>query len=279
MWAYTDVDLVDGILPFATVMPLVLGHETAGVVSKVGNGVKEFKLGDRVGISMLGTTQDIGLGRDGGYGEKVVTKVEELLPIPAEVEYIEAAIGIDAVATAHWAVLSNGQVGPGMRVGIIGLGGLGQFGAQIASLSGAEVLAAEINPAIRQRASEFGVTEAVEDVLDLQPFELDVIVDFAGFGTTIAKAIQAVRFGGRVVQVGMGRTEATISTERLIMNEVTLIGSRGSGPQQTILDVYDLFASGKLTSNITKIGFEDIGEALEQLRRGEVSGRLVATYE
>ena len=83
-----------------------------------------------------------------------------------------------------------------------------------------------------------------------------MIVDFAGFGTTTAEAIETVRLGGRVVQVGMGKLEATISTKALIHGEVTLVGSQG-GTKDDVASVYYHFATGKLIPVITEITFGD----------------------
>ena len=88
-------------------------------------------------------------------------------------------------------------------------------------------------------------------------FDLDVIFDFAGFGTTTAGAISTVHPGGRVVVVGLGRNEATISTAELVYKSVTLRGSRGGQPG-ALESVLDLMAAGELTINTTTIGFEEI---------------------
>ena len=95
------------------------------------------------------------------------------------------------------------------------------------------------------------------------------------FGTTTADAIDVVGIGGRVVQVGMGRLEATISTASLILRKVTLIGSQG-GTKEDIEGVYQYLATGKLDPQITQITFDEIPEGIHRLKQGEVVGRLVA---
>jgi alcohol dehydrogenase, propanol-preferring len=106
-----------------------------------------------------------------------------------------------------------------------------------------------------------------------QGVNFDVIIDFAGFGTTTAEAIDVV--GGRVVLVGMGCLESTISTASLILRGVTLVGSLG-GTKEDVAGVYRYFASGDLRPTPTEIGFQEIPESLGRLKRGEVAGRLVA---
>jgi propanol-preferring alcohol dehydrogenase len=177
--------------------------------------------------------------------------------------------------TSHHAVMTKGRVVAGTRLGIIGLGGLGQIGARVGVLAGAEVYVAELNEEVWDLADELGVTGIARSIRDFADKRLDVIVDFAGFGTTTAEAIETVRFAGRVVQVGMGKLEATISTRDLILKECELVGSRG-GTSDDIAGVYELFASGQLTPHYTEIGFDDIPDGLDRLARGEVKGRLVA---
>ena len=74
----------------------------------------------------------------------------------------------------------------------------------------------------------------------------------------------------------MGRLEATISTKALILRRVTLVGSAG-GTKEDVEGIYRHFASGQLAPVLSEIGFEDIADGLDRLRRGEVTGRLVAT--
>ena len=94
-------------------------------------------------------------------------------------------------------------------------------------------------------ATQLGVTDIVDDVRDLAPLQLDMIVDFAGFGTTTAGAISAVRPEGRVIQVGLGLNESTIPTAELVVKEVALRGARGGHPGD-LEAVLDLMAAGEL---------------------------------
>ncbi|MCV7299198.1 zinc-binding dehydrogenase [Mycobacterium barrassiae] len=96
--------------------------------------------------------------------------------------------------------------------------------------------------------------------------------------TTTAGAISAVRPGGRVIQVGLGRNEATISTAELVLKAVTLRGARG-GRVQDLETVLDLIAKGDLAIHTSEIGFDDIPDAIERLTTGDVVGRLVAVLD
>lgn len=258
-------------------LPIVLGHEPAGVVSAVGEGVTNVKVGDRVGIPS-GPPAAIGYWRNGAYAEKVSIPSDQAVKIPDSVDFIKAAAGTDSGNVAHHAVVTVGQIMPGEKVGIIGIGGLGQIGARIAVLKGAEVYAAELKKDVWPLAESLGVKKVVSDIRELTDVGLNVIVDFAGFGTTTAGAIDVVADHGRVVQVGMGRLQAEINTNSLILKHVQLLGSMGGGVDD-LAGVYELMATGELDPALSTTSFEEIDKGLEQLKRGEVKGRLVADLQ
>ena len=193
----------------------------------------------------------------------------------AFLSFDQAAAGTDAGLTSHHAVVTVGGAAPGVTVGIIGLGGLGLTGARIAVLKGAEVYAAEINAETRQLGLDRGVRQVVADAAELAQFSPDVIIDFAGFGTTTAAAVEAVRPGGRVVQVGLGRGESTISTNTLVSHQVQLFGSLG-GLKADAEGVFELLGTGELRIMTTVVPFSEIGDGIDRLRDGTVRGRLVA---
>ena len=271
---HTDVGYVNGELDlWTTQRPLVLGHEIAGVIAQTGPGVTDFSVGDRVAIHSM--TSLSGVARDGGYAEKTAAPAASLVRIPDGVDFDQAAASTDAGQTAYHAVLITGGVTEGNRVGIIGLGGLGFLGAQIAIVSGAEVFAAEPSKAGHQRAKDLGVTAVFDGAGGFEGLDLDVIIDFAGVGTTTATAVKVVRTGGRVVQVGMSVTDVTISTLDLIRREVTLAGSR-AGTKDDIANVLALIAAGKIAANIERIDFDAIPDGLRRLEEGKAGARLVA---
>jgi len=255
--------------------PITIGHEIAGVVTALGEGVTDVKLGDRVGVCPTASALAPGYGRDGGFTYKHRVLTGDLVPMPDSLSFEMAALGTDAGMTAYQAMVVRGDLKPGMKVGVIGLGGLGQIGARVAVLKGAEVHAAEKNEAAWPLAKELGVTDVVSDVSEWAGQGFDLIVDYAGFGTTTAGALKAIRFDGRVVQVGMGRLETTLDIRDLIMNKAQLLGSVG-GTKDDIAAVYELISSGDLKPAVTVIGFDDIPDGIERLHQGKVIGRLVA---
>ncbi len=255
--------------------PIVIGHEIGGVVAAVGEGVTEVSVGDRVGVCPTSTGGAPGYARHGGFTFRHVAPAADLVPMPEGLSFELAAVGTDAGMTSYHAIVTRGGVQPGMKVGVIGLGGLGQIGARVGVVKGAEVHVAEPNEAAWPMANEIGAASVVRDASEWEGQGFDLIVDYAGFGTTTRAATKAVRRDGRVVLVGMGKLEFTLDTMAMILSEVTVTGSVG-GTKQDVADVYELLASGDVKPVVTVIGFDDIPQGIDDLREHRITGRLVA---
>ncbi len=255
-------------------LPFILGHEIAGVISQIGPGVAGWRLGDRVSVS--GPGEDLpGIDRDGGYAEQVVVGADSLMGLPDSLPFELAAVAMDAGATSHAAVMTGAQAAAGKKIGIIGFGGLGQFGVRLAVHAGAEVFVSELREDVWPSALEAGAVGVASRITDFVEERLDAIVDFAGFGTTTADALKAVRRHGRVIQVGLGVTEATLSMLDLALGRITLVGIMG-GEREDSRRVCDLLATRDIQVEIQRVRFDEIPHALDRLHRGGVAGRVVA---
>lgn len=280
---HSDVSTLDDpgwMALFQHGLPRTMGHENAGVISEVGEGMDQWKVGDRVGLSpMMSDGDALGYGKwDGGFAPKLVATEDNLVTLPDEVPYDLGAMATDAGLTAYHAMVTKGGAKEGLKVGVIGLGGLGYIGARAAALLGAEVYGAEINPETQKLADEIGLADVADSISAFKDKELDLIVDYAGFGTTTAEGIETLGKYGTFVQVGMGRLEATISTYPIIINQLTIKGSQ-SGTKKDLEEIYELMRSGKLNPPMNHIGHEDIPEAIDKLREGGVIGRYIAQYD
>ncbi|SDC56525.1 alcohol dehydrogenase, propanol-preferring [Pelagirhabdus alkalitolerans] len=266
-----------GWMELITAAPVIFGHECAGVISEVGEGVTDWKVGDRVGVAPQHpeTNAAIGYQRDGGYATKIAVPSVQLVSLPDNVSFVEGAAATDAGMTSHHAIFDRGGAKKGMKIGIVGIGGLGQFGAQMALIEGCEVIAADVSPNARALAEEIGCHKVYEDVSEMKADEPEVIIDFAGFGETTTKALDVVPRNGRVVVVGMGKLDIDLSTYTLITKQLDLLGSNG-GTVDDVAGVYKFFATGKLKPQLETISFEEIKDGLDRLKRHEVRGRLVA---
>jgi alcohol dehydrogenase, propanol-preferring len=277
---HSDCTIMNGKGNWVSKTPITLGHEVAGKIVRLGQGVSNFQIGDEVVIAQISHPLEtanwataVGLGYDGGYAEYAISYMGNLVKIPDGVTFAQAAVATDSISTAYHAVVTEGRVTGSTTVGIVGLGGLGLNGVAIASLQGATVYGFDIATEKFEDAIRSGATKCFFSLNDASDITFDVILDFAGVGTTTAAAIGAVKLGGTVVLVGLGAAEMTISTHVLVTRGVKIRGSIGASLQELQI-VLDLIAAGKICPVIQEIPFSEVGEALGRLDRNEVLGRL-----
>lgn len=275
---HSDVAYMAGHFPITMPAPVILGHELSGEITEIGTGVAGFQIGDAV-ATVVSATDAPGITRTGAYAEYAIGKADNLVKLPEGMDWAQAAASTDAGVTSYTGVVVHGEITAGQRVGIIGLGGLGMTGARIAVVQGATVYGVEPKKSSWDLALQNGVAEVYDDISKLEGMGLDVVVDFAGFGTTTAGALRAVKKGGIVVLVGFGVIDVTISAMDLISNTVQLRGSTPPGDPAHLRAVLDMVASGQLTVTASKITFDEIPDGLARLGRGEVTGRLVAMLD
>lgn len=282
---HSDVGFLENeaLASFFMKAPIIFGHEGSGVICEVGEGVTEWKVGDRVGIGSQNPDNPydlIGCSRDGCYATKTVAPAAWCIPLPENVSYVQGAAGTDAGGTSYHALFTVGGAKAGMKVGMIGIGGLGQFAAQMAIIAGCEVFAVDTNEEARELAKNIGCKNVYKDANDLKNDNCELIIDFAGYDATVCAAVSAVAPNGTVVVVGLGQSggKVSVSIDDLVNKNVSLKGSLG-GVKSDVAGVYEYFATGKLNPQLNVIKFEEIGEGLEILKRGEVKGRLVAVQD
>lgn len=273
---HSDIGFMNGtITSLLGHVPIVLGHEIVGTVTAVGSDVTEFVIGDRIGIPA--TTDGPGTAMDGGYAQKVRVPADLPVKLPDGLSFRDAAPATCSGRTAYRAVHSAGQVESGMKVGIIGFGGLGFFGVQIALAAGATVYVSELNESRWPLATELGVKAVSKDIRDFESEELDLIIDFAGTEGTLGSAIDAIRHGGRIVEVGLGAETASVSIPNITMKEVRIVGA-SNGTKEEAAAILALFADGSVRPHTEEIAFDAIPEGLHRLETGQADARLIAVY-
>ncbi|KAH7052352.1 chaperonin 10-like protein [Macrophomina phaseolina] len=264
--------------------PIVLGHEVAGTVIKFGPNTpaSSFKPGDSIVVACVGHpieernfAEAIGVGHDGGYAEFALAYCKHLVRIPDGVSFAQAAVATDSISTAYHAVVTEGRAAPSTTVAVIGLGGLGLNGVAIAALQGARVYGVDINTDKFEQAKSFGTIDCSSNLDAFSDVVFDIIIDFAGVGSTTAAAMSAVKLGGRVVVVGLGASSITIPSASLVTRNIELRGST-SASMEELRSVLELISSGALSPNIEEIPFEDIPKGLELLGTNQVLSRLYA---
>jgi len=281
---HSDLHILDGSLTHTmstadgtllkTEPPITLGHETAGTVYALGEGVEGFELGERVisGGPMLPESTP-GLTIDGGFAQYLSLPKEKVQRIPESVDFAMAAVATDSIATSYAAVRSTGALQKGETVGIIGLGGLGLNGVRAAVLLGGHVYGVDVKENTFDAARERGAKDCFTDVAQLAAVKPHLIVDFAGIGSTTEVALDVVRPGGRVVLVGLATDRASIRTHNLVLGRKILRGSLGRSPQD-MNEVLERLAQGELHPKLTHVPFDKLNEGYEELAQGKVVGRL-----
>ncbi len=299
----TDLHLLAGRMPLGD-LPRILGHESAGEIVELGEGVTGWKIGDRGTVAvdvvcgtcrhcLSGQTQRcpsmqrIGFERHGGHAEYVAVPAANLVGLPPDLAYDAAAIMPDAVACMYHSLMGQGKVGPGQKVLILGVGGLGIHGVQIAGLAGAEVMATSRRPERLKIAEQYGaipvntVTESLKDrVNELTRGEgMDLVVDNIGTRASVREGLSLLRPGGKFLVVAYLDDTFEVPSIPLFKTEQEIIGCRGSS-KQDLEEVVRLAGSGKLTPVIgAHYPLEQIGAAVERLERGDLVGRIVLTRE
>ncbi|KAM5341934.1 hypothetical protein ACJ41O_014965 [Fusarium nematophilum] len=281
---HTDCNIISGKDDtFFWKRPITLGHEIAGQIVAIGSQVTKFKVGDRI-VSIIGTkhpisfkdvTTSAGIGYNGGFAEYVALFESKALRIPEGVTFAQAAVATDAVATAYHAVVVEGQISASSKLAIIGLGGLGLTAAQIASRYGAKVYGIDRDTRKYVPAAQAGVYACAKSLDGFPGIRFDVIVDFAGAGSTTAAAAKAVEAGGKVVLVGLLQKMATLNTHEFVASGVTLKGSAGSSIEE-VDRCLQMIANKEIDPLLEEIPFDQIKEGLDRLARGDVIGRLYA---
>lgn len=303
----SDLHVVDGTTPSGS-SPLILGHEAAGMVDTVGEGVASWSPGDRVALLMAracGTCASCragreslcerleipGIDRDGSQAEYAVALERDLAAIPDGVPLDQAAILTDAVATPFHAMRRAG-LEPGMSCAIYGLGGLGMHALLLARALGASwVAGVDLDPVNLERALAWGADEAI-DARDGRPARVvrtrsgggvDRAFEFVGSPQSQSQAVKSLRPGGRVTIVGLTPTPLELLPAALLVSgELEVVGSFGSS-RADLEEVLAMTERGELDlgRSIThRFSLEAFPEGLRALEAREGHPvRSVVTYE
>lgn len=283
-------------------LPITLGHEIAGVVATVGEGVTGWNAGDEVLIGMgagCGYCWQClhdhipcrnqppffpGIGRDGGLAPYVRLPAMELVRrvgVPAAL----AAPLPDAGATAYHAIEHARELlDPGEPVVVIGTGGVGHFAVAILSATtNCRIIAVDVRPEGLELAHRMGAHElvssdanALENIRDLAPQGCAAVFDFAGFPATAALSGQVVARGGEIILVGLAG--GTIVVDNELPPGVRARFSFGSS-RRDVINVLELARAGLIKPEITTFPFSQVPEMYQRLASGELVGRGVALMD
>ncbi|CZT20238.1 related to alcohol dehydrogenase [Ramularia collo-cygni] len=285
-----------------------LGHEGAGEIVALGDNVTSLAVGDHVAVHPVtgcksekcvhcahGWEQackaedngNHGLGQDGFFAEYVVCRADAAVVIPKGVKIQQAAVSPDALLTAYHAVKYTAGVTPKDTILIMGLGGLGLNGLQVAQHLGAKrVLVCDREQGAVDVAVRLGVAKEdafctadpddkpVHAVLEERGIVVDIVVDFVGHEQTVLGAQLAVRPAGLVVLVGLLSPTVTVIPGIIVTNVLTLKGSF-CGTVDGLRECLDLVGRGIVKPELVEGSINDLPQVLKKLDDGKVRGRQV----
>lgn len=288
-----------------TTYPTVPGHEIVGKITKVGNGVTKFKVGDLAAVGCLvdscrtcsscakdleqyclngwiGTynSEDKHLGgmTFGGYSEKVVVDEHFVLKVPANLDLAAVAPLLCAGITT-WSPLRHWNVGKGSKVAVVGLGGLGHMAIKLAKGLGAEVTLFSRTPDKEKDALDLGADAVIistdQNQMNTVSGKFDVIIDTVPYVHDVNPYVTTLNISGTLVLVGyLGGLEPILHTVPMIMGRKSIAGSLIGGIAET-QEMLDFCGKHNIVSDIEIIKMQEINEAYERMIKSDVKYRFV----
>ncbi|GAA1014587.1 NAD(P)-dependent alcohol dehydrogenase [Nocardiopsis tropica] len=283
--------------------PVVPGHEIVGEVTAVGSEVTKFAVGDRAGVGcfvdscrecaackageeqycergMTGTYN--AKGRDGqptqgGYSQSIVVDENYVLRVPESIDYAAAAPLLCAGITL-FSPLRHWNVGPGTKVAIIGLGGLGHMGVKLAAAMGAEVTVLsqslkKMEDGLRLGAKHYYATSD-PDTFTVLRNQFDVIINTVSANLDMHQYFGLLALDGTLVEVGLPEHPVPVNVFDLTRQRRSFTGSQIGGIRQT-QEMLDFCAEHGIASEIELISADQINEAYERVIASDVRYRFV----
>ncbi|EPQ25949.1 uncharacterized protein PFL1_06404 [Pseudozyma flocculosa PF-1] len=299
----TDHHVLRGHWPIESKLPLVGGHEGAGVVVALGPGADAFvDIGDRVGIKWLADSclacdscrrglepncdKAEGFSRDGTFQQYAVAAAKHLSPIPAGLSLKDAAPILCADVTVYTA-LRRADLVPGQFCAILGAGGgLGHLAIQYCVYSGLRVVAVDTGEDKRQLCQSLGA----ETFIDFRQTK-DLVDDVkrattdgkgphgalvaASSGAAYEDALKFLRPGGILVAVGLpGGAVIRAGVFDTVLNNLRLAGSY-VGTRQEAIEALEIAATAKVRARYRVLGLSDLPAVFEDMEQGRIAGRVV----
>ena len=286
-----------------SIYPMVPGHEIVGHVTAVGSGVTKYKVGDLAGVGVLvdscrecencnGDAEQYCLktavqtynSRDyagqptyGGYADNVVAHERYVHSISPKLDLAAVAPLLCAGITTY-SPLRHWGVGPGKKVGVVGLGGLGHMGLKFAHSFGAHVVQFTTSESKVEDAKKLGADEVViskdADAMARQAGSFDFILDCVAAPHDINVYLNMLRLNGTVCLVGLPEVPLDVVPFSVVTNRRSLAGSGVGGMIET-QEMLDYCAEKNIVADIELVGYDRIEEAYERVVKSDVKYRFV----
>lgn len=287
-----------------TIYPNVPGHEIVGRVTAVGSNVKRFKVGDVAAVGCMvdscrqcpnckaGDEQycDVGFigtynGEDkhmggmtyGGYSSHIVVDQDFVLNVPKNLD-LKAAAPLLCAGITTYSPLKHWNVGPGKKVGVVGLGGLGHMGVKIANAMGAHVVLFTTSPNKKEDALRLGAKEVIvtKDPTQMEKHvnSFDFILDCVSADHNINAYLNLLKRDGTLCLVGAPEKPLPVESFAVIFKRRQFAGSLIGGIRET-QEMLDFCGKHNLVSDVEVIPIQKINEAYERMLKSDVKYRFV----
>jgi alcohol dehydrogenase (NADP+) len=285
------------------IFPMVPGHEITGVVTAAGRGASKYRVGDKVGVGVLVdscrtcvecknglepycTVQGVftynsrdkeGAPTYGGYSDKIVVDENYVYRIPENLP-LDAAAPLLCAGITVYSPLRHWEAGPGKRVAIVGLGGLGHMGVKFSHALGAEttVLSQSLKKQAdgkRLGADQFYATADPETFVKLKGY-FDLIINTVSSEMDWNQYLQLLRMDGSMVVVGIPEKQVPIGASGLIKGRRSLAGSMVGGIAET-QGMLDFCGEHNIVADIEVVPVQRVNEAFERVLKSDVRYRFV----
>lgn len=287
-----------------SIYPVVPGHEIVGKVTKVGAHVTRYKVGDLAAVGCMvdscrtcehchegleqyclnGATYtynspdpQLGVQTFGGYSERIVVNEDFVLRVPENLDLAGTAPLLCAGVTTYSA-LKHWQVGPGKKVGIVGIGGLGHVAIKLANAMGAHVVVFTTSPSKIDDAKRLGAHEVVlsTDAAEMRrrAKSLHFILDAVSAPHDVNAYLQLLKLDGTMAMVGLPEVPLEVAAFNVAFPRRNFSGS-GIGSVAETQEVLDFCAKHNITADIELIPIQRINEAFDRMVKSDVKYRFV----
>jgi uncharacterized zinc-type alcohol dehydrogenase-like protein len=302
---HTDIHQVNNEWGGKSTYPMVPGHEITGIVTEVGSKVARYKAGDRVGVGCFvdscrkcgpclkgleqyciegptltyNSIERNGQTRtQGGYSNKIVVDENYVLQIPDNLP-MDGAAPLLCAGITMYSPLMHWNAGPGKRVGIVGLGGLGHMGVKIAHALGAEVTVLSHSLKKQDEAKKMGADQFYATSIDTDSFEklkgyFDLIINTLAVEIDWNRYLNLIALDGTMVVVGIPEKETLLGASSLINARRSLAGSVIGGIRET-QEMLDFCSKYDIASDIELIPIQKVNEAYPRVVNSDVRYRFV----